>query len=151
MQRIFLFFIIASFGVHADTIDHYINIANNIPQMEMKADQQSQAWARSARTMLTLTSECILETLDIFNEKAKQSGTPLYCVPLAVKLDASSLNDLIQQTYKNISSLQSDKDKMTVSQVALLGLKNKYPCEQQPHTDANKGMMSVSASQKPSR
>jgi hypothetical protein len=145
MQRIILFFMLVSFGVHADTINHYINIANNIPQMEMKADQQSQAWARSARTMLTLTSESILETLDIFNETAKQSGAALYCIPLSVKLDATVLNDLIQQTYRNISSLQSDKDIMTVSQVALMGLKNKFPCEQETRTETNKGMISVSA------
>lgn len=147
MQRIILFFTLASFGVHADTINHYINIANNIPQMEMKADQQSQAWARSARTMLTLTSESILETLEIFNETAKQSGSPLYCIPITVKLDAPLLNELIQQTYKNISSLQSDKDTMTVSQVALIGLKNKYPCEQQGRTGTHKSMLSVSALQ----
>lgn len=149
MQRIILFFLILSFGVHADTINHYINIANNIPQMEMKADQQSQAWARSARTMLTLTSETVLETLTIFNETAKQNGSPLYCVPLSEKLDATALNELIQQTYRNISSLQSDKDNMTVSQVALLGLKNKYPCEQQANTDKNKGILSVSALHNP--
>lgn len=149
MQRIILFFLILSFGVHADTINHYINIANNIPQMEMKADQQSQAWARSARTMLTLTSETVLETLTIFNETAKQNGSPLYCVPLSEKLDATALNELIQQTYRNISSLQSDKDNMTVSQVALLGLKNKYPCEQQAYTDKSKGILSVSALNNP--
>lgn len=145
MQRIIILFLLVSLGVHADTINHYVNIANNIPQMEMKADQQSQAWARSARTMLMLTSETVLETLTIFNETAKQNGAPLYCVPLSEKLDAASLNDLIQQTYRNISSLQSDKDNMTVSQVALLGLKNKYPCEQQAHAEKSKDMLSVSA------
>lgn len=146
MQRITLFLLIFSLGAHADTINHYINIANNIPQMEMKADQQSQAWARSARTMLTLTSETVLETLTIFNETAKQNGAPLYCVPNSEKLDATTLNELIQQTYRNISSLQSDKDNMTVSQVALIGLKNKYPCEQGINPIKAKEMLSVSAS-----
>ena len=33
--------IIISTTNHADTIGRYINIANNIPKMEMKADQQA--------------------------------------------------------------------------------------------------------------
>ncbi len=118
--------------LYADTIDHFMNIANNIPQMEMKADPQSQAWARSARTVLILTSDSIAETLTLANETASQQGSPLFCLPAGTQLVATSLNDLIQQTYKESSSQQSDKDKMTVSQVALLGLKKQYPCQQQP-------------------
>jgi hypothetical protein len=98
--------------------------------MEMKADQQSQAWARSARTVLILTSESIAETLMLSNETASRAGAPLFCIPPGAQLDATTLNDLIQQTYREISSQQSDKNKMTVSQVALLGLGKKYPCQQ---------------------
>ncbi len=65
------------------------------------------------------------------NETAKQLGTPLFCLPPSVQLSATLLNDLIQQTYRDISSQQSDKDKMTVSQVALMGLRKQYPCQQQ--------------------
>ena len=127
---IFLFLLISA-STYADTIDHFMNIANNIPQMEMKADPQSQAWARSARTVLVLTSESIAETLMLAHDTAKQLGSPLFCLPIGVQLSAASLSDLIQQTYRDISSLQSDKDKMTVSQVALLGIKKQYPCQQQ--------------------
>ena len=131
-MRSFIFlFLMISTSAYADTIDHFMNIANNIPQMEMKADQQAQAWARSARTVLILTSESIAETLTLSNETAKQLGTPLFCLPPNVQLSATILNDLIQQTYRDISSQQSDKDKMTVSQVALLGLRKQYPCQQQ--------------------
>ena len=40
------------------------------------------------------------------------------------------MNELIQQTYSEISSQASDKNKMTVSQVALLGIEKRYPCPQ---------------------
>lgn len=130
MRYIIYVFLMLSANAYTDTIDHYINIANNIPQMEMKADQQSQAWARSARTVLILTSESIAETLMLSNETASRAGAPLFCIPPGVQLDATTLNDLIQQTYREISSQQSDKNKMTVSQVALLGLGKKYPCQQ---------------------
>ena len=143
MLRTFLILLISTACSYADTIDHYMNIVSNIPQMEMKADPQSQAWARSARTVLTLTCESIAETLLLSNETAKQLGAPLFCLPHTVQLDGATLSELIQQTYREISSQQSDKDKMTVSQVALMGLKRTYPC--QPDANAKKQMTSVSA------
>lgn len=127
---IFSVILLFSFYTQADTIDNYINISNNIPQMEMKADQQSQAWARSARNVLIITSESIAETLMQSNELAKSQGKPLFCLPANVNLDATTLNTLIIQTYKDIPSQQSDKDKMTVSQVAWLGVTKSYPCQQ---------------------
>ncbi|ARG98926.1 phosphatase [Legionella micdadei] len=107
-----------------------MNISNNIPQMEMKADAQSQAWARSARNVLIITSESIAETLTQANELAKSQGRPLFCLPSNVNLDAATLNSLILKTYKEIPSQQSDKDKMTVSQIAWLGVTKTYPCQQ---------------------
>ena len=132
MRRILYLFFVCTIPTHADTIEHFMNIANNIPQMEMKADQQSQVWARSARTVLVLTSESIAETLMLANDTAKQRGSPLFCPPPNVQISATMLNDLIQQTYREISSQQSDKNKMSVSQVALLGLSKQYPCNSQP-------------------
>lgn len=125
---ILLIFTLAS-SVYADTIDHYMNIANNIPQMEMKADSQSQAWARSARNILVLTSESIMESLNLANDNAKSHGSPLFCLPPSIQLSPESVNDLIQQTYKEIPGADSEKNKMTVSQVALVGLSKKYPCQ----------------------
>lgn len=112
----------------ADTIENYMKIANNIPVMEMKADAQAQAWARSARHVLTITCESIAETLIQANEVATHQGKPLFCLTSGVQLNPVSMNELIQQTYKNISSQQSDKNKMTVSQIALLGMNKQYPC-----------------------
>jgi len=143
MRGIIGLFLILSASVHADTMDHYMNIVKNIPQMEMKADPQSQAWARSARTVLLLTCESIAETLALSNDSARIQGTPLFCLPAGEQLSPEKLNDLIQQTYKDIYSQQSDKDKMTVSQVALLGLSKKYPCQQKPA--ANKQMVMTGA------
>ncbi len=120
--------------LQADTIDNYMSIASNIPQMEMKADQQSQTWARSARNVLTITDETIAETLIQANELAKSQGKPLFCLPANTSLDAATLNSVIQQTYKEISSQQSDKDKMTVSQIAWLGVVKKFPCQQEANT-----------------
>lgn len=128
-MRIFLIcFFFVCHVVHADTIKSYMNIANNIPQMEIKADPQAQAWARSARNVLAITCESIGETMLHANEIAQRQGSPLFCLPLGVQLDSVKLNELIQQTYKEISSQQSDKDSMTVSQVAWLGVTKQYPC-----------------------
>ena len=121
--------IFITFGVCADTIDNYMRIANAIPQMEMKADSQSQSWARSARNVLSITTETIAETLLQANEVATQHGKPLFCLPTGVVLDSSRINSLIGQTYASISSQQSDKNKMTISQVAWIGVIRAYPCK----------------------
>lgn len=121
--------LVLSARCYADTIDHYMNIVNNLPQMEMKPDSDSQAWARSARNVLMLTSETIAESLILANVEASKLGRPLFCLPSGVTIDNVALNELIQQTYKDISSQQSDKNSMTVSKVALIGMKKLYPCE----------------------
>jgi hypothetical protein len=131
MKRIFLVIgAVFCFPALADTIDHYMNIANSIPQMEMKADPQSQAWARSARTVLILACDSVNDTLILANDNARNKGAPYFCLPPGAQVTPESLNDLIQQTYKEISSQQSDANKMTVSQVALMGMTKKYPCNQ---------------------
>ena len=129
MRLLFIVFSVFYGVTHADTIDNYMKIANNIPLMEMKADAQAQAWARSARHVLTITCESIAETLIQANDSAKQQGHPLFCLANGMQLNPIVMNELIQQTYKEISSQQSDKDKMTVSQIALLGVSKKYPCQ----------------------
>ena len=140
--------------VHADAIGRYINIANNIPKMEMKADPEAQAWARSGRNILNLTSETIAESLMSANTSATQRGAPLFCLPANTHLSATDMNNLIQKTYREISSPDSEKENITVSQVALLGMVQQYPCGQQSsagNVSANammqteRGMMHMSA------
>jgi hypothetical protein len=130
MRFLLIGFIICCSSLHADTINNYMNIANNIPQMEIKADAQAQAWARSARHVLNITCESIAETLIQTNEIARSQGKPLFCLPPGKQLNSITMNELIQQTYKEISSQRSDKDTMTVSQIALLGVSKQFPCQQ---------------------
>ena len=114
----------------ADTIEHYMNIVTNLPQMEMKADSDSQAWARSARNILMLTSETIAESLILANMEAAKQGTPLFCLPLEKKLSNGEINEIIKNAYNTIPSTQgNDRNNMTVSQVALIGIQKNYPCK----------------------
>lgn len=143
MRILIIIFMFFSNCLKADTIKNYMNIANNIPQMEIKADPQAQAWARSARHVLTITCESIAETMLQANDIAKNQGNPIFCLPPNAALNALTVCELIQQTYKEISSQQSDKDAMTVSQVAWLGASKQYPCQQ--NTTAKNEMAHVSA------
>lgn len=109
----------------ADTIGNYMNIAENIPRMEMKADAKAQAWARSARNIIVITDESIAQTITAINEMATQQGRPLFC--MKQPLNATSLDGIIRETYQQLSS-QKEVTKLTISQVALIGLQKKYPC-----------------------
>ncbi len=123
--------LLCALNASADTMGHYMNIADNIPLMEIKADPQAQAWARSARNILILTSESIIESLSVANEGAKQSGKPMFCLKPKSTLTATEMNDLIQKTFKELATTDRDKNNMTVSQLALMGLSQQYPCESQ--------------------
>lgn len=125
-----IFILLIATNAFSDTIDHYMNIVNNLPQMEMKADSDSQAWARSARNILMLTSETVAESLMLANKEAEKKGVPLFCIPADVQLTNSAINELIKNTYLGISSTLQDKNQMTVSQVALIGMQKQYPCIQ---------------------
>lgn len=116
-------------SVYADTIQHYMNVADSIPKMEMKADSDAQIWVRSARNILNLTCEAIAETLTAANRTATEQGKPLFCLNRAKEgLDPEFLNKLIQKTYTESNSPKEVKDSMTVSEIALIGLMQKYPC-----------------------
>src|SRR3989338_3958015 len=129
MKKIILCLAFLVQPVFADTMDHYMNIVENIPKMEMKADPQSQAWARSARNVLAITAESIAETLLEANSQAESLGKPLFCLPAGKQLDSQTLNNLIQQTFRELASQDSQKTQMTVSQVAWEGVKRQYPCQ----------------------
>jgi hypothetical protein len=141
MRLLFSALIFISSVCSADTIENYMKIANNIPVMEMKADNEAQAWARSARHVLNITCESIAETLTQANDAASQQGKPLFCLTNGAQLNPLVMNELIQSTYKSISSQQSDKDKMTVSQIALLGITKTYPCQNNQGIAQIKSMM----------
>lgn len=130
MKKLFFICLLAAHQAYSDTMEHYMNIVNNIPKMEMNADPQAQAWARSARNVLAITTESIAETLLEANANAKNQGQPLFCLPNGTQLNTMTLDGIIQQTYKEISSQQSDKQKMSVSQVAWMGVRKNFPCNQ---------------------
>lgn len=128
MRALLLGLLFITHMVQADTIEHFMNIANKIPQMEIKANPEAQNWARSAHIVLAVTCEGIAETMIQANESAAKQGHPLFCLPPGITLNALLLQDLIQKTYQEISSQQSDKNAMTVSQVAWMGVHKQYPC-----------------------
>ena len=107
----------------SDSIANYQRISKSIPKMEIKADEQSQAWARSARHVLNITNESIAETLIAMNEEATKNGRPFFCLPKDQPLNAERLAQLIDE-----QNLPSASNKMTVSQIALEAVKKKYPC-----------------------
>ena len=115
-------------SANADTIDHYMHIHRSIPTMEMKADPEAQAWARSARNVLTITTETLAETLLEANRLAQSKSAPLFCLPPQVTLDAITMKTLIAETYSKIPGPPDKKDKMTVSQIAWLAVTERYPC-----------------------
>ena len=55
-------------------------------------------------------------------------GVPLFCLPSGQLLDATKMSIIIGNTYQSISSQQSDKNSMTISQIAWLGVQREYPC-----------------------
>ncbi|HBB53685.1 MAG TPA: phosphatase [Legionellales bacterium] len=118
-----------SSAIFADSIAHFMGIAQNIPRMEMKADSSSQAWARSARNILLLTGESIWESLKIANQNSAQLGNPLFCVPAEQNMTAEKMYDLIQGSYQKLNLSVEDQNQMTVAQVALRGLEDLYPCQ----------------------
>lgn len=126
LVSVFLLFTVNS--SNADTIANYMNIAENIPRMEMKADPKAQAWARSARNIITVTDESIAETIIAINDMATKQGRPLFCLGKD-NLNSAMLDGIIRQTYSEISSKSQEATKLTISQVALAGLQKKYPCQ----------------------
>jgi hypothetical protein len=115
----------ASSLVYADTIGQYMTVANNITRMEMKADAEAQAWVRSARNVLLLTSESIWESLSIANDNANHH---LFCVSDTNRMSAETMTDLIKDSYQQLNMPEAEKNQFTVAKIALLGLQKKYPC-----------------------
>jgi hypothetical protein len=115
-----------------DNIENYMNIATQIPQMQLKADPKAQSWAKSAQNVLLVSSESIAESIRFMNQKASDKGIPFFCSPPGEDISPALVDAVIQQTYKELSSQSSQVLNMTVSEVALIGLQKKYPCKQAP-------------------
>ena len=46
---------------NADTLGKYAGISKSIPQARLKADPQAHIWARSAKSILNIIEETIIE------------------------------------------------------------------------------------------
>ena len=111
----------------ADTLGKYASIARNIPSMELKADAQSQAWARSARSVLGVTDEAIAQSVVAMNLLALKNGTPLICAPPETKIDTAMIHTILA---KHIASMPADDVSRSISEVVVTILTNQYPCHQ---------------------
>lgn len=133
LKWLYLSFLCFPTLIYADSIAHFMGIAENIPRMEMKADASAQIWARSARNVLLLTGESIWESLKIANQFSQQKGSPLFCLPPDKTLSAEQMYDLIQTTYQKLNLSPEEQNQTSVAQVALKGLEEYYPCPTQIH------------------
>lgn len=120
--------------VFADTLGKYAAIAKNIPSMELKADAQSQAWARSARSVLSVTDEAIAQSVVAMNIIALKNGKPLICAPADVKINTEMVHTLLT---KRIANMQLDDTNKNISSVVVTILTEQYPCNQTAQRQLN--------------
>lgn len=113
---------------HADTIGSYMAIVNNIPTMSMKPDEQSQAWVRSARSILTSTDQTMAQTIISMNAIAAKQGKPVFCFSPAAPFDAGTVDSIIQKTYGDWVKKQEAVASMSVSDVLMAGMVAQYSC-----------------------
>lgn len=114
-------------SLFADTLGKYASIAKNIPSMELKADAQSQAWARSARSVLAVTDEAIAQSVVAMNSLGLKNGTPLICSPPDTQIDTSMIHNILS---KYISTMAAEDANKSISEVVVTILTNQYPCHQ---------------------
>jgi hypothetical protein len=135
LLKIMAFFSLIAMNLsgQADTILNYMTIANNIPTMSMKPDEQSQGWVRSAQRMLTLTDETLAQTVVAMNTVAAKQGHPIFCFPQGVLFDANTVHDIILKTYAELAKTQAALiSTMPISDVLMLGMVSRYSCSPMP-------------------
>lgn len=136
---------------HADTIGNYMHIRNQLPQMAVKAEPQAQAWVRSARNILATTDETILETIVIMNQMMGKGGKKMFCIPQGTQINAKHMDEIIEKAYVQLPEPESEKNKRSLSEVAILGMIDTYPCHASPamagHTNDSSEQQMVFAGQ----
>lgn len=143
----FIFYFFSFISIcYADTVAGYMSIAENLPRMEMKADAESQAWSRSARNVLLLTCETVWDGLKAANQTALQQGKPLFCPPANRNLSAEEMLDMINDTYKQMSLTDEEKNQMSIAQLAFIGLQKKFACKNST-TSSNEPNITVAKTQ----
>ncbi len=125
--------IISPLVAYADTIINYMTIANNIPLMAIKPDDQSQAWVRSAQRMLSLADETLCQTVVAMNTIAAKQGHPVFCFPQGILFDSSTVHDIILKTYAELIKTQGAAvSGMNISDILMLGMVSRYSCSTTP-------------------
>jgi hypothetical protein len=124
---IFTLMVAGSVTTQADTLGKYASIAKSIPTMQLKADPKSQAWARSARSILAVTDEAIAESIDAMNTISKNNGRPLICMPESKPIDSTMVHTLLAEL---ISKMAPDEASKNISAVVVSKLNTSFPCNQ---------------------
>lgn len=125
--------IISPLSAYADTIINYMTIANNIPVMAIKPDDQSQAWVRSAQRILSSTDETLSQTVVAMNTIAAKQGHPVFCFPQGILFDSSTVHDIILKTYAELVKTQGAAvSGMNISDILMLGMVSRYSCSATP-------------------
>lgn len=109
----------------ADTLGKYAGIAKSIPQARLKADPQSQAWARSARSILDVTEETIAQTIQSMQALALQQQQAIFCLPQGQSLDTAKVHQVLEQLIANINETEA---KQTISEAVIAKLAADYSC-----------------------
>ena len=136
MRYLIILLVLISNLAQADKIKNYIEISSSIPQMELKADPHSQSWARSARNIITSTDETILQTAVLMNSLSAKQGKPLFCFSNNTKIDNKTIDTIIKNTYRDlVAQGKANVNNMSVSEVAVIGIANKYPCTAAQNND----------------
>jgi hypothetical protein len=110
----------------ADTLASYMDIEKQIPQMQLKADLKSHAWARSARKIIVMHDDAVTESINEMNLLAKAKGEEIFCMPSGEKVTAEQIHSLIL-AYSNKVPAEEQKS-ISVAKVAILALKERYAC-----------------------
>ena len=112
---------------YSDTIGKYASIAKEIPKARLTADPKSQAWARSARSILNVTEETLAQTIQSMQALASKHNTPLLCLPAGQQIDNNLIHHTLEQLVNNFSPKDADK---SISQAVIEQLEAQYPCNQ---------------------
>lgn len=110
----------------ADTIGKYAEIAQNIPKMSLKADEQAQAWARSAKSILAVTDETMAQTIQAMNQLAYKHNSPLLCLPQGNEVTPELIHETLE---KIIAHLRPEQSTQTISNILVQQLQDDFSCQ----------------------
>ena len=139
LKKFLVFILLGACNIaQADTIGKYAGIAKGIPQASLKADPQSQAWARSARSILEVTEETIAQTIQSVQSFAAKRNIQVFCLPAGMKIDNSLIHQILERSITNLSAAEANKN---ISEVVTEQLETQYPCKSNQHVQQRNNNM----------